>query len=85
VVTTSYRTYEPHFTLPLAALPPTEQNLDANKVAALAKLMLQVGTVMSPIYVNAAADGYRIRDGRHRVAAARAAGFDAVPVRVMSD
>lgn len=82
---TSYRTFEPHVTLPLSALPPTEQSLDANKVAALAKIMLQVGTIMSPIYVKAAADGYRVRDGHHRVAASRAAGFDAVPVRVVSE
>lgn len=81
----SYRTYEPHVTLPLAALPPTGQNLDADKVKTLAKIMLQVGSIMSLIYVNAGADGYYIRDGHHRVAAARAAGFDAVPVRVVSE
>lgn len=84
MVTTSYRTYEPHFTLPLAALPPTAQNLDAEKVAALAKLMLQAGTVMSPIYLNAAADGYHVRDGNHRVAAARAAGFTHAPCLVVA-
>ena len=82
---TAYRTYEPHVTLPLAALPPTNQNLDANKVKALTKIMLQVGTVMSPIYVNVAADGYHIRDGNHRVAAARAAGFTHAPCLVVSE
>lgn len=81
----SYRTFEPHVTLPLAALPPTEQSLDPNKVKTLAKIMLQVGSIMSPIYVNARADGYHIRDGNHRIAAARAAGFDAVPARVVSE
>ena len=65
---TSYRTYEPHVTLPLAALTPTKQNLDADKVAALAKTMLRAGSIMPPVYVNAAADGYHIRDGHHRVA-----------------
>jgi ParB-like chromosome segregation protein Spo0J len=40
---------------------------------------------MPPVYVNAAADGYHIRDGHHRVAAARLAGFDAVPCLVVSE
>ena len=82
---TSYRTYEPHVTLPLAALTPTKQNLDADNVAALAKTMLRAGSIMPPVYVNAAADGYHIRDGHHRVAAARLAGFDAVPCLVVSE
>jgi ParB-like chromosome segregation protein Spo0J len=82
---TSYRTFEPHITLPLAALTSTRQNLDPDKVAALAKVMLQVGSVMSPIYVNAVADGYRVRDGHHRVAAARAAGFTHAPCLVVSE
>lgn len=81
----SYRTYEPHVTLPLAALPPTEQNLDPDKVKTLAKIMLQVGSIMSPIYVNAGADGYHIRDGNHRVAASRAAGFTHAPCLIVSD
>ena len=81
----SYRTYEPHVTLPLAALPQSEEGLDADKVKKLAKLMLTVGSVMSPVLVNTVASGYLVRDGHHRVAAARLAGFDAVPCLVVSE
>jgi ParB-like chromosome segregation protein Spo0J len=80
----SYRTFEPHVTLPLAALPPTQENLDADKVETLAKIMLQVGTIMSPIYVATTADGFHVRDGRHRLAAARAAGFTHAPCLIVS-
>ena len=51
----TYRTFEKHFTLPLAQLPQSEEDLDTAKVATLAKLMLQVGSIMSPICVNATA------------------------------
>lgn len=81
----AYRTFEKNFTLPLAQLPPSKENLDPDKVKKLAKLMLQVGSIMSPICISAAADGFHIRDGNHRVAAARAAGFDAVPALIVSD
>ena len=73
-------------TLPLAALSLSEgpPSLDASKVTRIAKA-LAGGGVLPPIKVSRRSGGYLVRDGHHRVAAARLAGLETVPVLVDVD
>ena len=81
---TSYRTYEPHVNA-AAGLDPHQTKPRRRQGGGAGQDHAPAGSIMPPVYVNAAADGYRIRDGHHRVAAARLAGFDAVPCLVVSE
>lgn len=79
LVTSSYRCADPDATLIALDALDEVPAADALKVARIVGAM-QRGKAFSPIIIAKTTAGFCVRDGKHRVQAARALGHSHVPV-----
>lgn len=69
----------------LSAIDPLHAVRDSIKLATLVESMYRRGWVGRPLLVAVYGDGYQAWTGSHRIAAARVAGIERVPVKVISE